>query len=88
MIAFIAIKEEDLKTLDNKVNEIIGEKVYLLSFLDMFFKFVDEWSKPQESWIPAGSFDWFFSRIIGWFKISSEELKQLITKGFSNACKI
>ncbi|MBS7658067.1 MAG: hypothetical protein QXL69_00835 [Candidatus Bathyarchaeia archaeon] len=80
VIAFLAIKGEDLMSLDNKVKEIIKEKVALLSFLDMLFSFVETWCKPQRTWVPAGNFDWFFSRIVGWFKINSERLKQLISE--------
>lgn len=80
IIAFVAMKEESLKMLENKVREIIKERVALLSFLDMFFKFIEVWEKTQKSWMPAGNFDWFFSRIIGWFKIDSKKLKELINE--------
>ncbi|MFH7836508.1 MAG: hypothetical protein QXL51_07915, partial [Candidatus Aenigmatarchaeota archaeon] len=80
IIAFVAMKKESLKMLENKVREIIKERVALLSFLDMFFKFIEVWKKTQKNWMPAGNFDWFFSRIIGWFKIDSKKLKELINE--------
>jgi hypothetical protein len=85
VIAFLGIREEDVKRLDDKIGEIIGEKVFLISFLDMLINFIDKWEEYVEkygelkkSWASTGDFDWLISRVIAHFKVKSDELKSLI----------
>jgi hypothetical protein len=85
VIAFLGIREEDVKRLDDKIGEIIGKKVFLISFIDMLIDFIEEWKKYvknyrelKESWASIGDFDWLISRIVAHFKVKSDELRSLI----------
>jgi hypothetical protein len=67
------------------IGKIIGEKVFLISFLDMLINFIDKWEEYvekygelKESWASTGDFDWLISRIVAHFKVKSTELKNLI----------
>jgi len=54
----------------------------------MFKGFKEEWESGsnKKSWIPAGYFDWFFSRLFGDFKIKlpeefeKESIKEIIKR--------
>jgi hypothetical protein len=78
VISCIAIKESSLSDIDNQIEKILTQKVGVIFFFDMFKGFKEEWENIKnntKSWIPAGYFDWFFSRFFGDFKIKlSEEL--------------
>jgi len=85
VIAFLGIREEDVKRIDDKIGEIIGEKVFLISFIDMLIGFIDKWNENvdkyrelEESWASIGDFDWLISRIVAHLKVKSDELKILI----------
>jgi len=85
IIAFLGIREENIKQLDDVVGEIIGKKVFLISFIDMLIGFIDKWNENvdkyrelEESWASIGDFDWLISRIVAHLKVKSDELKSLI----------
>jgi hypothetical protein len=85
VIAFLGIREENIKQLDDRVGEIIGEKVFLISFIDMLIGFIDKWNENvvkyrelEESRASIGAFDWLISRIVAHLKVKSDELKILI----------
>jgi len=85
VIAFLGIREENIKQLDDQAGKIIGEKVFLISFIDMPISFIDKWNENvdkyrelEESWASIEDFDWLISRIVAHFKVKSAELRSLI----------
>jgi len=79
VITFVALREENLSQLDKKIGDVLRQRAYILTLLDMIYMFIEEWgTQQQKQWATFGDFDWFFSRIIGWYRIDHAKLKQII----------